>query len=294
MALTAEQLPGELAAQLADRPEHVARPWHHTNLVIGCVIALLVLLTAVLANLIAPHSPLTIDVVSRLQGPSLRHLAGTDELGRDTLSRAIYAARVSVEVALISVGIGAAVGITIGTLSAWSGGWIDMLLMRFMDIVYAFPAILLAIAIMGGLGTNIVNAMIAIGVIFIPGFARLSRAASLIVLKNQYIDAARAIGMSPFRIVVSEVMPNILPPLLVQSTQGLAFAVVVEAALSFLGLGTQPPDPSWGNMLREGRGFMQYDVWLAITPGFAIFVSVLGFNLLGDGLRDYFDPRLRT
>jgi peptide/nickel transport system permease protein len=294
MALTAEQLPGELAAQLADRPDQGARPWHHTNLMIGCVIAALVLLSAALANFLAPHSPLSIDVASRLQGPSLRHLAGTDELGRDILSRAIYAARVSVEVALISVGIGAAFGITIGTLSAWSGGWIDMLLMRFMDIVYAFPAILLAIAIMGGLGTNIVNAMIAIGVIFIPGFARLSRAASLIVLKNQYIDAARAIGMSPFRIVVSEVMPNILPPLLVQSTQGLAFAVVVEAALSFLGLGTQPPDPSWGNMLREGRGFMQYDVWLAITPGFAIFVSVLGFNLLGDGLRDYFDPRLRT
>jgi peptide/nickel transport system permease protein len=293
MALAA-RLPGELVAEVADRPEAAARPWQHTNLMIGLVIAVLVLLTALLANLIAPHNPLTIDVPNRLRGPSLAHLAGTDELGRDILSRVIYASRVSIEVAVISIGIGGFFGILIGTISAWSGRWVDMLLMRFMDIVYSFPAILLAIAIMGGLGTNITNAMIAIGIIFIPGFARLSRAAALIVLKQQYIDAARAVGMSPVRIVISEILPNIMPPLLVQGTQGLAFAVVVEAALSFLGLGTQPPDPSWGNMLREGRGFMQYDVWMAITPGLAIFITVLGFNLLGDGLRDYFDPRLRA
>jgi len=283
-----------LVAEVADRPEAGARPWHHANLMIGLIIAAFVLLTALLANVIAPHNPLTIDVPNRLHGPSLSHLAGTDELGRDILSRVIYASRVSIEVAVISIGIGAFCGILIGTISAWSGHWVDMLLMRFMDIVYSFPAILLAIAIMGGLGTNITNAMISIGIIFIPGFARLSRAAALIVLKQQYIDAARAVGMSPVRIVWSEILPNIMPPLLVQGTQGLAFAVVVEAALSFLGLGTQPPDPSWGNMLREGRGFMQYDVWMAITPGLAIFVTVLGFNLLGDGLRDYFDPRLRA
>ena len=293
MAVTA-RLPSELGAEVVDRPDALARPWQRPNLMIGLVIAALVVLTALLANVIAPHNPLTIDVPNRLQGPSHLHLAGTDELGRDILSRVIYASRISIEVAAISIGIGGFFGILIGTISAWSGGWVDMLLMRFMDIVYSFPAILLAIAIMGGLGTNITNAMIAIGIIFIPGFARLSRAAALIVLKQQYIDAARAIGMSPFRIVVSEILPNIMPPLLVQGTQGLAFAVVVEAALSFLGLGTQPPDPSWGNMLREGRGFMQYDVWMAIAPGLAIFVTVLGFNLLGDGLRDYYDPRLRA
>jgi peptide/nickel transport system permease protein len=292
--IAADQLPAEVATKVLERPASVTRPWHQVNLVIGALIALAVVLTAIFASLVAPHPPLAIDVADKLQGPTAGHLAGTDQLGRDTLSRAIYASRVSVEVALISVGIGVLFGVLIGTISAFTGGWLDNLLMRLMDIVYAFPAILLAIAIMGGLGTNIVNAMIAIGIIFIPGFARLSRAASLVVLRTQFVDAARAIGMRPARIILSEILPNIMPPLMVQATQGLAFAVVVEAALSFLGLGVQPPDPSWGNMLREGRGFMQHDAWMALTPGAAIFVTVLGFNLLGDGLRDYFDPRLRA
>jgi ABC-type dipeptide/oligopeptide/nickel transport system permease subunit len=292
--VAADQLAAEVATEVLERPPSAARPWHQVNLVIGALIALAVVLTAVFAGLVAPHPPLAIDVAGKLQGPTAGHLAGTDQLGRDILSRAIYASRVSVEVALISVGIGVLFGVFIGTISAFTGGWLDNLLMRLMDIVYAFPAILLAIAIMGGLGTNIVNAMIAIGIIFIPGFARLSRAASLVVLRTQFVDAARAIGMRPARIILSEILPNIMPPLMVQATQGLAFAVVVEAALSFLGLGVQPPDPSWGNMLREGRGFMQHDAWMALTPGAAIFITVLGFNLLGDGLRDYFDPRLRA
>jgi len=275
-------------------PQPTVLPWRYFNLMFGLVVSCVVLLVAIFAGVLAPHSPLTIDVSSQLQGPSSAHLLGTDQVGRDILSRAIYASRVSIEVALISIGIGAFFGILIGTVAAWYGSAIDMLLMRFMDILYAFPAVLLAIAIMAGLGTNIVNAMIAIGIIFVPGFARLSRAASLVVMKGQFIDAARAVGMSTPRILVSEVLPNILPVLLVQITSGLAAAVIVESSLSFLGLGTQPPDPSWGNMLEAGRSFMRQVPLMALTPGAAIFITVLGFNLLGDGLRDYFDPRLRT
>ncbi|HEV7677428.1 MAG TPA: ABC transporter permease [Candidatus Dormibacteraeota bacterium] len=282
-----------LAAVSAGRPAAADRPWRHVNLVLGLSITIAVLLAAILAGTLAPHPPLLIDVSSQLQGPSSAHLLGTDQLGRDTLSRAIYASRVSIEVALISVGIGAFFGVAIGSVSAWYGGALDMALMRCMDILYSFPAILLAIAIMGGLGTSVVNAMIAIGIIFIPGFARLSRAASLVVLKGQFVDAARAVGMSTHRILIGEVLPNILPVLLVQVTSALAGAIIVESSLSFIGLGTQPPDPSWGNMLQQGRSFIQQDAWMALTPGVAIFVAVLGLNLLGDGLRDHLDPRLR-
>lgn len=282
-----------IAVASVGRPAAAARPWQHVNLVLGLSITVAVLLTALLAGVLAPHPPLLIDVSSQLQGPSSAHLLGTDQLGRDTLSRAIYASRVSIEVALISVGIGAFFGVAIGTVSAWYGGALDMVLMRFMDILYSFPAILLAIAIMGGLGTSVVNAMIAIGIIFIPGFARLSRAASLVVLKGQFIDAARSLGMATHRILIAEVLPNILPVLLVQVTSALAGAIIVESSLSFIGLGTQPPDPSWGNMLQQGRSFIQQDAWMALAPGVAIVVAVLGLNLLGDGLRDHLDPRLR-
>lgn len=280
-------------AAVAPAPTPEVRPWEYPQLVIGATIVFAVGLMALLAPLLAPHPPLSIDIVNKLHGPSWGHLAGTDEFGRDILSRVIYASRVSIEVALISVGIGSVIGVSIGMLAAWFGGATDALLMRIMDIVYAFPAILLAIAIMGGLGTNIVNAMIAIGIIFVPGFARLSRASATIVLKSEFVDAARAVAMGRARIILREVLPNIAPVLLVQATQGLAFAVVVEAALSFLGLGVQPPNPSWGNMLSDGRSFMAQDAWTAIAPAVALFLTVLGFNLLGDGLRDYFDPRLR-
>jgi peptide/nickel transport system permease protein len=262
-------------------------------LAIGGLLVAIVVVCAVFADLVAPYSPYDLDVASMLQGPSAAHWLGTDEVGRDVLSRAIFAARISVEVALVAVGVGLIGGTIIGILAAYFGGWIDLALMRLMELLFSFPAILLAVILLATLGTNILNAMLAIGIIFIPGFSRLARAATNGVLRQQYIDAARTIGMSDARIVTREILPNVVTPLLVEAAVAFAYAVLLESALSFLGLGAQPPEPSWGNMLNTGRGFMGQAPWLSIVPGMAMFLCVLGFNLLGDGLRDAFDPHLR-
>jgi peptide/nickel transport system permease protein len=233
------------------------------------------------------------DVPHKLKPPNFAHWLGTDEFGRDVLSRTIYAARISVVVAGVAVGIGLLGGVAIGLASAYFGGLADMIFMRSMDLLYAFPAMLLAIVIMASLGTTTLNAMIAIGVIFIPGFARLCRAVTEGVLRQQYIEVAQTIGMSNTRILFREILPNISTPMVVQAAVAFAYAVLVESALSFLGLGAQPPEPSWGSMINSGRGMMAIAPWLGLVPGAAIFISVLGFNLLGDGLRDLFDPRLK-
>jgi len=246
-----------------------------------------------MASVIAPYSPFDLDVALMLQGPSAAHWLGTDELGRDVLSRTIFAAQISVEVALVAVGVGVFGGTIIGVLAAYFGGVVDIVLMRLMELLFSFPAILLAIVLMASLGTSILNAMIAIGIIFIPGFARLARATTLETMQQQYIEAARAIGMGHLRILLREILPNVVTPLLVEAAVAFAYAVLLESALSFLGLGAQPPDPSWGNMLNTGRGFMAQAPWLSIVPGMALFLCVLGFNLLGDGLRDMLDPHLR-
>ena len=193
----------------------------------------------------------------------------------------------------VAVGIGLVGGIAVGLVSAYFGGLSDMVLMRSMDMLYAFPAMLLAIVIMADLGTTTLNAMIAIGIIFIPGFARLSRAVTEGVLRQQFIEVAQTIGMSNTRILCREVLPNISASMIVQAAVAFAYAILVKSALSFLGLGAKPPEPSWGSMINSGRGMMAIAPWLGVVPGAAIFISVLGFNLLGDGLRDLFDPRLR-
>jgi peptide/nickel transport system permease protein len=262
-------------------------------LLAGCIPVGMVLMAALFAPQIAPYSPYELNVASMLQGPSAAHWLGTDELGRDVLSRTIYAARISVEVALVAVGVGLIGGTIIGIVAAYFGGVLDMLLMRLMERLFSFPAILLAVILLASLGTSILNAMIAIGIIFIPGFSRLARAASHDVLRQQYVDAARTIGMSDLRILVREILPNVTTPLLVEAAVAFAYAVLLESALSFLGLGAQPPEPSWGNMLNTGRGFMAQAPWLGIVPGMAMFICLLGFNLLGDGLRDVLDPKLR-
>jgi peptide/nickel transport system permease protein len=262
-------------------------------LLIGGFLVAIVLLSAVFAEFVAPYSPYDLDVSSMLQGPSAAHWLGTDEVGRDELSRAIFAARISIEVALVAVGVGLLGGTVIGIIAAYFGGWIDLALMRFMELLFSFPAILLAVILMASLGTSILNAMVAIGIIFIPGFSRLARAATIDVLRQQYIDAARVIGMGDGRILTREILPNVVTPLLVEAAVAFAYAVLLESGLSFLGLGAQPPEPSWGNMLSTGRGFMAQAPWLGIVPGMAMFFCVLGFNLLGDGLRDVFDPHLR-
>jgi peptide/nickel transport system permease protein len=268
--------------------------WRRWRLfIIGCILVAIVVVCALFADFIAPYSPYDLDVALMLQGPSASHWLGTDELGRDELSRAIFAARISVKVALVAVGVGLIGGTIIGIIAAYFGGVIDLVLMRFMELLFSFPAILLAIILLASLGTSILNAMLAIGIIFIPGFSRLARAATNDVLRLKYIDAARTVGMGDGRILLREILPNVVTPLLVEAAVAFAYAVLLESALSFLGLGAQPPEPSWGNMLNTGRGFMAQAPWLGIVPGMAMFACVLGFNLLGDGLRDVFDPHLR-
>jgi len=262
-------------------------------LLAGGLLTAIVVFAALFAEVVAPFSPYDLDVDTMLQAPSAAHWLGTDEVGRDVLSRAIFAARISIVVALVAVGVGLIGGTVIGIVAAYFGGWIDLALMRLMELLFSFPAILLAVILLASLGTNILNAMLAIGIIFIPGFSRLARAATNGVLRQQYVEAARAIGMSDARILLREILPNVMTPLLVEAAVAFAYAVLLESALSFLGLGAQPPEPSWGNMLNTGRGFMAQAPWLGIVPGMAMFLCVLGFNLVGDGLRDAFDPHMR-
>jgi peptide/nickel transport system permease protein len=268
--------------------------WHSRwPLMLGLAILVCLMVAAAFPHIIAPHSAYAMDIPNRLKPPDAMNWLGTDEFGRDVLSRTVVAARISVVVAGVAVTIGLLGGIMIGLASAYFGGIADMTLMRSMDLLYAFPAMLLAIVIMAGLGTTTLNAMIAIGIIFIPGFARLSRATTEGVLRQQYIEVAQTIGMSNTRILLREVLPNIAAPMMVQAAVAFSYAILVESSLSFLGLGAQPPEPSWGSMINSGRGMMAIAPWLGIVPGAAIFISVLGFNLLGDGLRDLYDPRLR-
>src|SRR2546426_398251 len=268
--------------------------WRRSRLLfIGGFLVGLGVLSAVFADVSSPYSPYDIDVANKLQPPSRTHWLGTDEFGRDVLSRIIHAARISVKVGAVAVSVGLIGGGMIGITAGYFGGPIDMVLMRFMELLFSFPAILLAIVLMAALGTSLLNAMTAIGIIFIPGFSRLARAATQEVLRQQDIEAAHTIGMSDRRILTREILPNVITPLLVEAMAAFAYAVLLESSLSFLGLGAQPPEPSWGNMLNSGRGFMDQAPWLGIVPGIAMFIGVLGFNLLGDGLRDFFDPRLR-
>lgn len=268
--------------------------FHRWRLVIlGGVIIGCILIAAIFAPWIAPWSPYDLDYTAMLQGPSAAHWLGTDELGRDTLSRVIHGARISMQVAFIAAGVGLVCGTVIGVTAAYFGGIVDLVLMRLMELLFSFPAILLAVVLMASLGTSVVNAMIAIGIVFIPGFSRLARAATEVVLREQYVESARALGMGHLRILFREIMPNILAPLLVEAAVAFSYAILLESALSFLGLGAQPPEPTWGNMLNTGRGFMAQSAMLSLAPGMAIFLTVLGFNFIGDGLRDALDPHMK-
>lgn len=261
--------------------------------ILGGGIISVILICAILAPWIAPFSPYDLDYMAMLKGPGATHWLGTDEIGRDILSRIIYGARISMQVAFIAAGIGLVFGAVIGVTAAYFGGIVDMILMRFMELLFSFPAILLAVVLMASLGTSVLNAMIAIGIVFIPGFSRLARAATEVVLREQYVESARAIGMSHTRILLREIMPNIVAPLLVEAAVAFSYAILLESALSFLGLGAQPPEPTWGNMLNTGRGFMAQSAIMSIAPGMAIFLTVIGFNLVGDGLRDALDPHMK-
>lgn len=258
----------------------------------GLTIIILVTLLAIFAPLLSPHGP-TEQVARRLLEPSSDYLLGTDEFGRDIFSRVIYGSRISLYVGLISVSLALVGGGVLGLIAGYAGGRIDTLLMRLVDILFAIPSLVLAIVIAGLLGPSLTNAMIAIGIVYAPIYARLVRGEVLTVRNQLYIESARASGVGDLGMVVRHILPNITATLIVQTTLLLSTAILAEAALSFLGLGTQPPDPSWGTMLGSGRRYMELTPWVAIAPGIAIVITVLGFNLLGDGLRDALDPRLR-
>jgi peptide/nickel transport system permease protein len=260
----------------------------------GLLVVALLVVSALLGETLAPYGPNELDVTRRLQPPSGEHWFGTDELGRDVLSRVLVAARVSLFVIVVSVGIALVAGVVLGLVAGYYGRWLDDVIMRCMDVLFAFPAILLAIAILAVLGPGITNVMIAIGIVYTPIFARITRASVLSVREEVYVRAARSIGVGDLRLLRLHVLPNVTAPIIVQTSLSLAFALLSEAALSFLGLGVQPPDPSWGRMLLEGRGFVQQAWWMGVFPGAAIFVTVLAFNVLGDALRDALDPRQRS
>lgn len=259
---------------------------------IGLAVLLIVVLLAIFAQQVAPFDP-AVQPAERLTAPNSTYLFGTDEFGRDVFSRVIWGTRISLYVGMIAVAIALVIGVTLGLVSGFYGGWRDSLIMRLVDILFAFPTIVLAIAITGILGPSLTNATIAIGFVYAPVFARVTRGPVLSVVNDEYVQAARTVGASDRRIVLRHVLPNITAPLIVQTTLALSTAILAEAALSFLGLGTQPPTPSWGTMLGTGRKFLELSPWASIFPGLAIMVTVLAFNLLGDGLRDVLDPRLR-
>lgn len=258
----------------------------------GGSVLLFVIVVAIFAPLLAPYDPNEISPNLR-QPPSLAHPFGTDELGRDVLSRVIYGARVSLRVGLISIGIALVGGTIIGIASGYWGGWLDALMMRFMDIMLAFPGFLLAIAIVAILGPSLFNVMIAVGIESIPVYARTSRGSVLGMKEDEYMIGARAMGAGHARILSRYILPNIIAPLIVLATIGVGFAILAAAGLSYLGLGAQPPTPEWGAMLSNARSFLRDSWWMATFPGLAIMIVVLALNLFGDGLRDVLDPRLR-
>lgn len=257
------------------------------------LVAAFLLLTA-LAPWLAPHDPVATDFVSVLSPPSRAHPFGTDDIGRDILSRVIYGSRVSFEAGVFTVAVALTIGLPLGLVAGFFGGRVDNVIMRGIEVILSFPALVLALGITAILGPKLIHALFAIGIVFVPHFARLIRGQVLSIRENDYVAAARALGATSRRMMALHVLPNCLAPLLVQCSFSVSFAILTEAALSFLGLGTQPPTPSWGIMLSMGRGYLEQAPWLGAFPGLAIFLSVLGFNLLGDGMRDALDPRLRV
>ena len=260
---------------------------------VGALVLLLVTLAALFAGQVAPYNPTRQDFRVERESPSLAHLMGTDEFGRDVLSRVIWGAQASLQAGATAASIALVVGLVLGMLAAYYGGTTDNVIMRLMDVLLAFPYILLAIAVVAILGPGLRNAMIAIGIVYVPYYARVVRGAVLSVRARDYVEAARALGARDRRVMWQHVLPNTLAPVIVQTTLNVGSAIIDTAGLSFLGLGTQPPTPDWGNMLSAGRSYVIDSPWIATFPGLAILVTVLAFNLMGDALRDAFDPRLR-
>jgi peptide/nickel transport system permease protein len=288
---------GAVAQPEAFRRRLAALAWQRLvrspNLLIGCGVLFLVIVSAVFARQIAPYSPIHQQFTGQLQAPSPAHPFGTDEFGRDVLSRCIYGTRVALAVGVLADGIALGLGVLFGVIAGYVGGRVDGAIMRFMDVMLAFPYLLLAMIVVAILGPSLTNAMIAIGIVYMPRFARLVRGAVLAIREEEFVEAARAVGTDVTRIVARHILPNITSPIIVMATLTVGFSIVETAGLSFLGLGASPPTPEWGSMLATGRSYMLTAPWIATFPGLAILVTVIGFNMVGDGLRDLLDPRLR-
>lgn len=262
--------------------------------VAGAIMIGLVFFAAIFGPLLAPHDPTQIYVDSRLASPGGQFLLGADELGRDVLSRVLSGARISLQVGVTVVLIAGIIGVAIGMIAGFYRGILDGVLMRIMDSIFAFPTLLLALAVIAVLGTDLRNLILALIVVYVPAFARIARSATLTVCQEPYLEAARSLGARNRRLILKHVLPNITAPVTVQFTVGLAYAILVEASLSYLGLGVQPPAASWGSMLATGKPYIEFAPWVSLVPGFCIMFTVLGFNLLGDAMRDSLDPRLRS
>jgi peptide/nickel transport system permease protein len=303
MAVPSEELaaPAQTGVIATATPSRAPSPWQAARHrfvksrtgVGGAIVLLIVLFCALFAAQIAPYNPTKQDFRVQLQPPSREHLMGTDDLGRDVYSRVIFGSQASLAAGAVAASLALGVGLVLGMLAAYYGGRTDTVIMRGMDVVLAFPYILLAIAVVAILGPGLRNAMIAIGIVYIPFYARVVRGSVLSIRGREYVDAARTLGASDHRIMWQHVLPNTLAPLIVLTTLNIGQAIIDTAGLSFLGLGTQPPTPDWGNMLAGGRNYIIDAPWIVTFPGLAILVTVLAFNLMGDALRDAFDPRLR-
>ncbi|MFN8636450.1 MAG: ABC transporter permease [Chloroflexota bacterium] len=292
-AMSGVRLPAE--GRVVTRPGRV-RYFLRRNprVLIGGSVVVLLALVALLAPYIVPYDPIDVDPSQAMEAPSLKHWLGTDDLGRDVFSRVVMGSRVSLSVGLISVTIGLVLGVSIGLAAGYLGGTVDLLAMRAIDALLAFPALLLAISITAALGPQLWNAMIAIGVVAIPAYTRLTRAQVLSIREREYVTATRALGASSWRIVFRHILPNVSNSLVVQASLSTAFAILAEASLSFLGLGAQPPTPSWGQDINYSQRYLTNMMWwMSAGPGMAIFLAVLSFNFLGDALRDALDPHLR-
>ena len=260
----------------------------------GLLLITLVVLSAVFAPVVAPYDPVALNSPDRLQGPSTTHLLGTDQYGRDTFSRVVYGGRTSLSVAGVAILVSSLVGTLLGLFAGYYGGLLDVLVMRLTDVLLSFPAVLLAIALLAFLGSGFGSLVLAVGIVYVGPFARVARAAVLSLREELFVEASRAAGSSDARTLFLTLLPNALAPIIVEVSLRLAYAILIEAGLSFLGLGTPPPAPSWGQMIAENRRFLALSPWATVAPGLAIMVAVLGFNLLGDGLRDVLDPRLKS
>lgn len=291
MSSTIAATPGITPLEPTPARRALRRLLRRRGAMLGLVIVVFFALLAVFASSIAPYDPIATSWSAVRKAPSAQYLFGTDEIGRDVLSRVIWGARASLMAGLVSVCISMALGVPIGLMAGYVGGWTDSLISRFTDAMLAVPFLILAIALAAFLGPSLSNAMVAIGVSAMPVFIRLTRAQVLAVKVEDFVEAARAVGNPHWRIALRHILPNVLPPLIVQSTLAIAAAIIAEASLSFLGLGQQPPAPSWGSMLNTAKNYVDNSPWMAIWPGLSIFLLVLSFNLLGDGLRDALDPK---